>query len=303
LIDAIAGTHLWVERYDRALTDVFQVRDEVAQKLVGSLAGKLSQEEKARVSLKHPDSLDAYGLIWRARGLLYRFTPADTTKGRELCEKAITLDPNYAPAYAELARSYLHVFTYFRPERPQEVYQKALDLASKAVALDPSLGTARSALGRTLLYGRKHDKALAQFEEGLKTNPNDANFLVHSAEVYIWMGEPEEAIQRIRQAMRLNPFYPNWYPWNLGWAQYVAHDYEGAIGTLRQMSPIGEARRMLAASLAQLGRMEEARTEAEKFLKDNPTFSASHWGSTEPFLHDKDRQHLVDGFIKAGLPR
>ena len=106
-----------------------------------------------------------------------------------------------------------------------------------------------------------------------------------------------------KEAMCLNSYHPNWYWWELGWAQYVAHDYEGAIETLRQMSPMGEARPYLAASLAQLGRMEEARAEAEKYLKDNPSFSASNWASTHPFLHDKDRQHAVEGFIKAGLPR
>ena len=303
LIDAIAGTHVWVERYDRPLTDVFQVRDEVARKIVGPLAGKLKQAERARVSLQHPDSLDAYGLVMRAEELRIRFTPADNAKSRDLCEKAIALDPNYARAYALLAFTHLNDFKFFHPARPQEVYQKALDLASKAVALDPSLGDGRRVLGNTLLYGRKHDKALAQYEEGLKANPNEADFLAMSAEVYDLIGQPEEAIKRIKQAMRLNPYYPNWYLWILGLAQYVARDYEGAIETLRQMSPMGYGRRNLAASLAYLGRMEEARAEAEKFLKDDPSFSASNWGSHAPFLHEKDRQHAVEGFIKAGLPR
>jgi adenylate cyclase len=304
LIDAIAGTHLWVERYDRPLTDIFQVRDEIAQKIVGSLAGKLEQAEMARVSLRHPDTLDAYGLVWRATELRYRLTPADNAKTIELGEKAIALDANYAPAYAALAFSHINNFKYFRPARPQESYQKALDLASKAVALDPSLGSGRMALGETLLWGRKHQQALAQFEEGLKANPNDADILCFSAEVFVWTRQPEEAIKRTRQAMRLNPYHPNWYLWMLASAQYfAARDYEGAVETLRQMSPLGEGRRMLAASLAYLGRMEEARAEAEKFMKDNPSFSVSVWASRAPFLHEKDRQHAVEGFIKAGLPR
>jgi len=188
--------------------------------------------------------------------------------------------------------------------RPKESYQKGLDLASKAVALDPSLGHARRALGSMLLYDRQHHQALAQFEEGLKANPNDADILANSAEVYVWMGQPKEATQRMQEAMRLNPYHPNWYLSTLAGAQfYAAHDYEGAIETLRQMSPLGEARRMLAACLAYSGRMEEARAEAEKFLKDNPSFSASVWGSRAPFLHERDRQHAVEGYLKAGLPR
>jgi adenylate cyclase len=168
LIDALSGAHLWVERYDRPLTDVFQVRDEVTRKIVGSLTGKLWQAGVARVSLKHPDSLDAYGLVLRANELGNRLTPADNAKARELYEKAIALDPNYALAYAGLTFTHLSDFGYYRPARPQESYQKALDLASKAVALDPSLGWARCALGRTLLYARKHHQALAQYDEGLK---------------------------------------------------------------------------------------------------------------------------------------
>jgi len=303
LIDAIAGTHLWVEQFDRPLRNVFQVRDEVTQKIVASLAGKLNKEEMARALLRHPNRLDAYSLVWQASQLRSHATPADNTKSRGLCEKAIALDPNYARAYAGLAWSHLLDFTYFRMAKPQESYQKALDMALRAVALDSSLGTARTALGHTLLYGRKHRQALAQYDEALKANPNDADLLAMSAEVYVWMGQPEKAIQRVRQAVRLNPSYSNWYLWQLGFAQYFARDYEGAIETLSKMSPMGEARRWLAASLAQLGRMEEARAEAEKFLKDNPSFSASDWASRSLFLHEKDRQHAVEGYIKAGLPR
>ena len=137
----------------------------------------------------------------------------------------------------------------------------------------------------------------------MKANPNDAVLFVYSSFSYVYTGRPEEAIKRVKEAMRLNPYYPNWYLWCLGTAQYVAHDYEGGVATFRKMSPIGEARRTLAACLAYLGRIEEAHSEAEKFLKDNPTFSASYWGSTHHFLHEKDHQHAMEGFVKAGLPR
>jgi len=209
LIDAIAGTHLWIERYDRPLTDVFRVQDEVTRKLVASLAGKLDQSEMARASLRHPDNLDAYGLFWKAIELSSRFTPADNAKAIELDEKAIALDQNFAAPYAQLAFCRLYYFKYLRPARPEEVYQETLDLASKAVALGPTLGYARMALGDTLLWGRKHHQAVAQFEEGLKANPNDADLLALSAEVYVFMGQPEEAIRRLKEAMRLNPHYPN----------------------------------------------------------------------------------------------
>jgi adenylate cyclase len=305
LIDATAGTHLWIQRYDRVLTDVFQVRDEVTRKLVASLVGKLDQSEMARASLQHPESLDAYGFYWRGLELLYRFTPSDNAKARELFEKAIALDPNYAAAYAELGWTHLQdwKFGWVPAANRKESFEKARDLAHKALALDPSGSLGHILLATVLFYSNKPDQAVAQYEEGLKANPNSADLLTFSTEPIIYRGQPEEAIKRVKEAMRLNPYYPNWYLWFLGTAQYVAHDYEGGVETFRKMSPIGEARRTLAACLAYLGRMEEAHSEAEKFLKDNPSFSASHWAATMPFLYDKDRQHGVEGFIKAGLPR
>jgi adenylate cyclase len=305
LIDAIAGTHLWVERYDRPLSDVFQVRDEVARKIVASLVGRLEQAEMAKASLKHPESLDVYGLFWRGVQTFRLYTPDDNAKARGLLEKTVALDPTYMAAYAFLAWTHYHdwSFGWVPPAKCKESYQKALDLAYKAVTLDPRSGLAHGSLGYFLLNGGRFDEAAAQFEEALKANPNDADIIVFSAEFYNYAGRPQEAIKRVKEPMRLNPYHPTYYWWELGFSQYVARDYKGAVETLRQMSPLGEARTFLAASLAQLGRMEEARAEAEKYLKGNPSFSATYAVSTMPFLHEKDRQHAIDGYIKAGLPR
>jgi TolB-like protein/Tfp pilus assembly protein PilF len=281
LIDATTGRHVWVERFDRGLKDAFEVQDEVTRKLVGSLVGKLDRATMAMALLKHPDSLDAYGLYLRGLELYWHYTPDDNAKSRALFEKAISLALNYASAYAMLAFTHFSDWQWFYPARPKESYEKALDLAHKAVALDPRDAWACCALGTILLYGNKHDQAIAQFDEGLKANPNNADLLSASADLYTFIGQPEEAIRRAKEAMRLNPYYPVWYLWVLGNPQYVAHDYEGAIETLSGMSPMGEARRTVAACLAYLGRMDEARAEAERFLKDNPSFSASYWGSTQ----------------------
>jgi tetratricopeptide (TPR) repeat protein len=276
----------------------------VTRKLVASLAGKLERAEMAKASLQRPDSLDAYGLYWRAYELFFRYTPSDNAKARELAEKAIALDPNYGGAYRVLAWTHYNDWTFgWLPGKPKESYQKALDLAYKAVGLDPRDGFARCSLAYFLLYGRKFDEAAAEFEEALKANPNDAHLIALSAEFYTDVGRPEEAIRHVKEAMRLNPNYPDWYLWQLGVAQYQAYDYKGAVETLRKVSSIGEARVYLAASLAQLGQMEEAHVEAEKYLKDNPSFSATYAGNTTPFLREKDGERFVEGFIKAGLPR
>jgi TolB-like protein/Tfp pilus assembly protein PilF len=302
LIDATTGRHVWVERFDRDLKDTFEVQDEVTRKLVGSLVGKLDRAAMAMALRKHPDSLDAYGLLLRGIELHWRYTPEDNAKSRRLFEKAISLDPNYARAYAYLSRTYEADWEWWSPANPEETYKKALDLGYKAVALDPKDADARYALGRILLYGNKHDQAIAQFEEGLKANPNQATLLGGLSEACTLNGQPEEAVKKAKEALRLNPYDPVFHLWQLAFAQYIARDYEGTIETLRKISPLGEARRLVAACLAYLGRMDEARAEAERYLKDSPSFSASYWGSTQPFRHDEDRQHGVQGHIKAGLP-
>jgi adenylate cyclase len=302
LIDAITGRHVWVERFDRILKDIFDVQDDLAKKLAGSLMGKVERDTATMALLQHPNSLDAYSLVLYGRDLVWKFTPDDNAKSRELFEKALTFDPNYAFAYAWLSFSYFFEWQWYGATNPKETYKRAVDYAHKAVALDPSEAQARFALGMVLLYDNKHDKAITQFEEGLQTNPNNADLLAGSADPYVFNGQPEEAVKKVREGMRLNPYYPGWYLFQLGCAQYIARDYEGAVETLTKMSPMGEPRRILAASLAYLGRMDEAQAEAKRFLQDNPSFSISRWSSAQPFRYDKDRQHAVQGYIMAGLP-
>ena len=212
--------------------------------------------------------------------LLLRLTPADNAKARELFEKAIALDPNYAPAYAQLALTHFSPIQVFPPGKPQESYQKALDLASKALALDPSLGDGHAVLGQPSLYSSKPEQALAQYQEGLKANPNDADLLTFSPKPTYGRAKPEEAIQRIKEAMRLNPYYPNWYLWFWAGGQfYAAHDYEGASRHSGRCLPW--------VKQADSGRFPRlpgtdggGPSRGGEVLKDNPHFSASYWGST-----------------------
>ena len=302
LIDATTGRHIWVERFDRRLDEVFIVQDEVSRKLVGSLVGKLDRTKTEMALLKHPDNLDGYDLFLRGKKLYFSYDADTNAKSRELFEKAIKLNPNYADAYAMLANTHWAEWQWYNAQNPKDSYKKAYELARKAVALDPIGVWPRWTLGYVLLYDNKHDQAIAQFEEGLKVNPNSTELIAGSADPYVFNGQPEEAIKRVKEAMRLNPYYPGWYLFQLGIAQYVAQDYEGAIVTIRKMSPLAEPRRIVAASLAYLGRMDEARAEAERFLQDNPTFSTSKWSSAQPFRYEKDRQHAIQGYIMAGLP-
>ena len=143
---------------------------------------------------------------------------------------------------------------------------------------------------------------MKEYQTVLELQADQPDVLIHFADLLICDGRPLEAIDWVRKAMRLNPHYPLMYTWWLGFAQYAARHYEEAVVTIRQMPRPAEARRILAASLAQLGRTEEALAEAQEFLKGNPSFSASYWASTLPFKDEVDRQHFIEGYVKAGLP-
>ena len=145
---------------------------------------------------------------------------------------------------------------------------------------------------------------VAQFETALRINPNHADAWALFADLMVFKGQANEGIECARKAFRLNPYPPGVYYWVLGWAQYAARLYEHAIETLRHDAARGTgSQRLLAASLAQLGRDREAEEISRMYLASNPNFSVAHWANGQPFLDNADREHFVDGFIKAGLPQ
>lgn len=179
----------------------------------------------------------------------------------------------------------------------------ALELARKAVTIDPNDAGCRWVLANLLAYEHRFGEADAEFARAFELDPNEADAWATLSDIEVLAGRIEEGLEHIRKAFRLNPFPPSWYYLTLGAAQYAARDYEAAIETLRRDETYRtSSRRFLAASLAQLGRFEEARAEVEMFLIANPHFTTSHWVWTEPFRDDAMLEHFVDGFRKAGLP-
>jgi TolB-like protein len=296
LIDAATGNHLWAERFDRDMADIFAVQDEVTAKIVEALVGRLV----APPARKRPTNLMAYDLCVRTRFL---FGSAEAT--REACSllrRAIELDPGYAEAHRWLA---FHMFAgwafYGEPEEPNR--RLALNAAQKAVQLDPNDAGCRWVLGYLLAQDRHWAQSDSEFAAALTLDSNHADAWAILADLTIDSGKTADAIEQIRKALRLNPHPPGWYYWVLGQAQYAAHQYEHAVETLRREETYRtESRRTLAASLAQLGRPEEAQREAELFMTVNPQFRIGKWAASNPFRNDELRQHFIDGYRKAGLP-
>ncbi len=217
LIDAVTGYHVWSEQYDRPLTDIFALQDEIVQKIVTTLKLQLTLEEQGYIVRKTTDNLEAYDYYLRGLEYFSRFTKEANAQARQLYEKALKLDPQYAYAYAGLGGTYYIEWSWRWSQDPQTLEQ-VLAVAQKAVALDDTLPVAHGLL--SLGYAQKgwYDQARTEGERTIALDPNSADSYGSLAEVLNFAGRPEEALRSVEQAMRLNPRYPAWYLVDLGWA-------------------------------------------------------------------------------------
>jgi TolB-like protein/class 3 adenylate cyclase len=297
LIDATVGGHLWAERFDRSLGDIFAVQDEVTSKIIEGLVGRL----RAPPPRIRPANLESYDLCVRGRMLLSQ-SPESAREARLLLQRAIALDPEYAEAHRWLAFNLWLAWANWG-ESAEPNRRASLELAERAVSLDPNDAGNRWVLGYLLAYERRWPESDVEFAAALQLDPNHADAWVAQSEITALGGQPSLAIEQAQRALRLNPHPPGWYYWQLGLAQYAGRQYEAAIETLRKDATYRTgSRRILAASLAQLGRINEARQEAALFMANNPLFTISRWAATQPFRDESVREHFVDGYRKAELP-
>jgi TolB-like protein/Tfp pilus assembly protein PilF len=300
LTEPAMNRHLWAERFDGDLADVFSLQDEVVGKIVAALANVLPLAPPA--TRRRTTDIEAHDFLVRGRVLLMH-SPGGNNLARTLLAKAIALDPASAEAHACLAIShYGAAVNYGEAAEANRVL--GLACARKAVSLDPNDPSAHRALGYVRLYAGELEEAEAEWQTALRIKPNHADILANMADLRILQGRPGDAVAWVEKALRLNPYPAGWYYWTLGFAYYAAGRYAEAADALRK-EEVGRlpAKRILAASLAQLGRMDEACEEARRFLEINPGFLAYRWAATQPFNRHEDRQHFVDGYLKAGLPR
>jgi len=305
LIDANTGHHLWAERYDRNLRDIFSIQDEITKNIITALQVELRDGEEARVYGRGTDNLDAYLKFLQGREHSNHFNREGNILARQMYEEAVDLDPEYAVAYLRLSATHLMDLIYGSSKSPQWSLKQAEELTKKALALDDSLAEAYSFLGRIYLTKRQYEKAISEGERAVELDPNSAFAHAALAFTFHYAGRIEESIGLYKKAIRLNPIPQSWYLTGLASSYRIMGRYGEAIAlfenVLHSNSDHLLAHMGLASVYGLLGREEEARAEAKEVLRIDPRFSLDHLSSSLLYKNRVDTEHFIDSLRKAGL--
>jgi adenylate cyclase len=305
LIDATTGSHLWAERYDRELKDIFATQDEITMKILTSLQVRLTEGEMTRMYAKGTNSLDAYLLFlqgWKETGSMNKDS---NFLGRQMAEKAIALDPKFAIAYNLLATTYMNEVVLGLSDDPRLSLKRAMELTQKAIALDNSLSWPHALLGWIYTLTMQHDKGIAECEQAVNLEPNSAISYFYLSLALKYAGRPKEAITMAKEAIRLNPIPPGFYYQNLTHLYCLMGQYEEAIAVGKEATRVEPnnftVRAFLTVAYSLHGREKEARIEAAEVLRINPKFRVDSWAKTIPFKNEADRELTIGALRKADL--
>ena len=303
LIDAETDRHIWAERYDRQLEDIFAIQDEMTRAIVATLPGRVEAATHDRAKRKRTDNLAAYECVLAAKVLHHRSVREDNAQAQRLLDRALELDANYAHAHAWKACVLGQTWVYGWCANADATLRQVLAELEIALALDDNDSDVHRILAAVNLTRDDHDKAAYHQERALALNPNYDLIVVQQGELLTWLGRPEEGIDWIRKAMRLNPYHPERF-WNhLGRACYCAEKYaEAAEAFSRITRPDHSHHAFLAATFAQMGNAVAAAAHAAEVLKRAPEFSVASYLATQHYKFEVDRRRHEAGLLKAGLP-
>ena len=302
LIDALKGHHLWAERYDRPIKDTFAVQDEITRKIIAAL----NVEMQFRISAQGATTAEGLEYFFRGMEHIHRVTKDDNALARRMFEKVVELEPQSATGWAPLAATYRIDFLFRWSEDPRKSLKRSTELAEKALALDETHAGANANLGGTYLYKREHEKAIAYGRKSVALSPNSSDLLVLLAQTLNYSGQPEEAVELIKNAMRLNPRYPGWWLYQLGQGYRLSGRIDKAIAALKEAvvrnSNLPRPRLWLALAYSRKGEIEKARGEVAKVLRLRPKHSAKFYAQVNPYKDPEDLKRDLDVLRKAGLP-
>jgi adenylate cyclase len=304
LIDAETDRHLWAERYDRELADIFAIQDELTSSIVSILPGRVAAAAQDRVQRKPPENLAAYECVLTGKRLHHRSARPDNEEALRILERAIALDPGYAHAHAWKACVLGQSFVYGWCADAEATVRTVIEEATLALSLDENDSDVHRILAAVnLSLHHDHDKALYHQERALTLNPNDDLIVVQQGEVLTWIGHAEQGIEWIQKAMRLNPYHPERF-WNhLGRAYFVAQRYGEAVKAFQRITRADYSHlAFLAACYAQLGDAAAAKAAAQDVLQRAPDFSIKRFIAMQHYKQESDRDHHRAALLKAQLP-
>jgi TolB-like protein/Tfp pilus assembly protein PilF len=306
LNDAATGSHIWAERYDRGLADVFAVQDEITEAIVAAIEPQLYAAESFRARRKPPDSLDAWDLVMRALSHYWRVTRQDNLVAQALLEKAITIDPNYGQALGVLATS--HTFSAHMGWADMAASAPIAERAAlAAILVDSEDPWAHHALGCAYLFTRRFDDSLAEFELALRLNPNFSMAQGYYGLALSYCGRWEESVVAAHRALRLSPRDPfsAVYCGIAAYAHFIGRDYDEAMRfsrqAIRQRSDFVGAHRVMTAAAGMAGEDDAARAALQELRRAQPNISLAWIADQMPIKLEPDREHYLEGFRRAGL--
>ena len=304
LIDAESGAHVWADRFDRDLTDIFAVQDELTQKIVSALALTLTEGEQRRLASEPTNNPEAYDFFLRGREFWYRQTKELNVKAMEMLTRAVELDPNFAPAYAFLAIAHMRDYLNQWSASPSRSLEQGQDVAQQAVALNDRDPHAHWALGSIYLWMRRHDEATLELERAILLNPNFSLAHAMLGLALHYAGRSERALECFDRAIAFDP-YTDVYLHFQAQAYFQLGRYEKAVEILKRRltrNPDTDISRvLLAASYGHLGRIDEARATWQELLRVNPNYSLEHRRKVLPYRNPSDFELVVEGVRKASL--
>jgi TolB-like protein/Tfp pilus assembly protein PilF len=307
LIDGETGKHIWAERYDRDLEDIFAVQDEITQTVVGAIEPELTKAELRRAKTERPENLDVWDLCQRGWWHRFQHTKEDFAQARQYFQRTIDLDPEFGSAYAGLAEVLAMEVIFRFTDTLVEHREEAVRAARKGVELDPEDARARISLGRAFVAAARPDKAIREFETAIKINPHYAIAHYQIGLAYLNLGRTEEGIPHIETAIRLSPndIYMGAFLARLGQGYLALRKYEKAVEfsreALRHKITQWPANAYEVSALGHLGRREEAREALRELLRRKPGLKVSHLREGFISVAPSGLEDFFDGLRKAGL--
>lgn len=305
LIDGANGRHIWAERYDGNVAEIFEFQDDIRKQIVSALQVSLTPTDNALSGRKPTSSVEAYDLFLRGRAHVHRFTPEHMLEGIECLEKAIQIDPQFADAYGYLSYGHILGWVFMWPGFDDSL-SRGNELAEKAVTLDSASAMAVLRLGWARTYSRRYEEATTNLEKALALPHDNAEFFAMFGITSNWLGDPERGLEMLKSAIDLDTFYPPTWDANMGHSHLLLHQYDEAVARLlkaiERAPKFSYAYVFLACAYVELDHLDDAHKAVKKAIEISQRLTVQEFARIFPYRSDVVRSRILDDLHKAGMP-